>query len=220
MSVGYSTLYGDSAGGFAVIKDVPKQLVYRLARHRDAARGRRRRARATCSRAHRPAELRPDQRERRLQLPPFVLDEILWGYVGADLSTAAARHHRHPGCRTSIASSGSSTLRDYERRQQHPGIKITERARTGATAACQSRTASAAEDCASRATATPRSSSASWRTGAPGRRDSTSQTPRRAATMAALRAPRGSSPRAIGRRTGLIRQAHRRIALQQYNDAQ
>ena len=46
LATGYSTLYGDSAGGFAVIKDVPKTLVYELCRYRNAARGERRRPRA------------------------------------------------------------------------------------------------------------------------------------------------------------------------------
>ena len=62
MATGYSTLYGDSAGGFAVIKDVPKTLVYELCRYRNA------RARPTSSpspSSTRPpsAELRPDQRD-------------------------------------------------------------------------------------------------------------------------------------------------------------
>ena len=87
MAVGYSTLYGDSAGGFAVIKDCPKTLVYELARYRNE------RARAATpgpippSIIDRPpsAELRHDQRDQD-SLPPYeILDPILEGYIADDL---------------------------------------------------------------------------------------------------------------------------------------
>ncbi len=84
LSVGYSTIYGDSAGGFAPIKDVPKMLVWELARWRNAA---------ATARGERPpipensitkppsAELRPDQTDQDT-LPPYeLLDEILEGYI-------------------------------------------------------------------------------------------------------------------------------------------
>ena len=126
MSVGYSTLYGDSAGGFAVIKDVPKTLVYRLVAHR----------------AHRDpanpvpeeivtrppsAELRDAQRDDD-SLPPYeVLDPILAGYVEEDLG------------RDQLVALGLPEddvervirlvdLAEYKRRQMPPGIKITPRA--------------------------------------------------------------------------------------------
>ena len=63
MSVGYATLYGDMAGGFAVIKDVPKTLVYELTRHRNAEAGRELVPASVLERAP-SAELRPDQLDR------------------------------------------------------------------------------------------------------------------------------------------------------------
>ncbi|MCW3015558.1 MAG: synthetase, partial [Solirubrobacterales bacterium] len=94
MSVGYSTLYGDSAGGFAVIKDVPKTLVYELTawrRARDASDP------VPDSIVSRPpsAELRPEQKDSD-SLPPYeLLDPILQGYVEHDLGPEAlfARGH-------------------------------------------------------------------------------------------------------------------------------
>ena len=83
MSVGYATLYGDMAGGFAVIKDVFKTLVYDLVRDRNARAGR---ELVPASVIERPpsAELRPDQRDED-SLPPYeVLDRILEGYVERD----------------------------------------------------------------------------------------------------------------------------------------
>ena len=75
-AVGYSTLYGDMAGGFAVLKDVPKTLVYELCEHRNAAAGRELIPRATIDKPP-SAELRPDQRDTD-SLPPYdVLDPIL-----------------------------------------------------------------------------------------------------------------------------------------------
>jgi NAD+ synthase (glutamine-hydrolysing) len=126
MSVGYSTLYGDSAGGFAVIKDVPKQLVYRLARQRDERAGG---GLVPAELFTRPpsAELRPDQRDDE-SLPPYeVLDAILEGYVEHDLG------------RDQLVARGLAAadvdrvirlvdLAEYKRRQQPPGIKITTRA--------------------------------------------------------------------------------------------
>jgi NAD+ synthase (glutamine-hydrolysing) len=126
MSVGYSTLYGDSAGGFAVIKDVPKQLVYRLARRRDERAGG---GLVPADLFTRPpsAELRPDQRDDD-SLPPYeVLDAILEGYVEHDLG------------REQLVARGLAPedvdrvirlvdLAEYKRRQQPPGIKITTRA--------------------------------------------------------------------------------------------
>ena len=84
MSVGYSTLYGDSAGGFAVIKDVPKTLVYgSCATATSTATGRW--SPPTIIERAPSAELRPDQRDED-SLPPYeVLDPILEGYVEEDL---------------------------------------------------------------------------------------------------------------------------------------
>ena len=125
MSVGYSTLYGDSAGGFAVIKDVPKLLVYRLTRLRNA------RADAPVPETiiTRPpsAELRPDQSDQD-SLPPYeILDPILEGYVEQDLGRdqLVARGYDAATVERVIRL---VDLAEYKRRQQPPGIKVTSKA--------------------------------------------------------------------------------------------
>ncbi len=126
MSVGYSTLYGDSAGGFAVIKDVPKQLVYRLTRHRDERSG------GTLVPPElftRPpsAELRADQRDED-SLPPYaVLDAILEGYVEHDLGREQLIARGLPAEDVDRVI-GLVDIAEYKRRQQPPGIKVTTRA--------------------------------------------------------------------------------------------
>ncbi|HEX3519487.1 MAG TPA: NAD+ synthase [Solirubrobacteraceae bacterium] len=138
MSVGYTTLYGDLAGGFAVIKDVPKTLVYRLCEWRNSPAG------VGVPGVHDAppplspipasiierapsAELRHDQRDED-SLPPYsVLDRILEGYVEFDFS------------REQLIAQGLAPedvdrtirlvdLAEYKRRQAPPGIKITARA--------------------------------------------------------------------------------------------
>ena len=85
IAVGYATLYGDMAGGFAVIRDVPKTLVYSVARARNARTGRACIPQSILEKAP-SAELRPDQRDSD-SLPPYdVLDPILEAYVEADRS--------------------------------------------------------------------------------------------------------------------------------------
>ena len=126
MSVGYSTLYGDSAGGFAVIKDVPKQLVYRLTRRRDEQAGGGIVPPELFTRAP-SAELREDQRDED-SLPPYeILDAILEGYVEHDLGREQLVARGLP------AADVDRVIRlvdvaEYKRRQQPPGIKITTRA--------------------------------------------------------------------------------------------
>ena len=126
MSVGYSTLYGDSAGGFAVIKDVPKLLVYRLARLRNA-RGEVPLIPETILTRAPSAELRPDQRDDD-SLPPYeVLDPILEGYVEDDLGIdelVARGFDRDVVTRVVRLVD----LAEYKRRQQPPGIKVTSKA--------------------------------------------------------------------------------------------
>jgi NAD+ synthase (glutamine-hydrolysing) len=124
MSVGYSTLYGDSAGGFAVIKDVPKLLVYRLAelRNRDGAP-------IPPDILTRPpsAELRPDQKDED-SLPPYeVLDAIVEGYVEEDQGREQliARGFAEEDVDRIIRL---IDLAEYKRRQQPPGVKITTKA--------------------------------------------------------------------------------------------
>jgi NAD+ synthase (glutamine-hydrolysing) len=126
MSVGYSTLYGDSAGGFAVIKDCPKLLVYRLVRERAARDPRSPVPESIITRAP-SAELRPDQRDED-SLPPYeVLDAILEGYVEEDLGREQLVARGLPAAdvdRVIRLVDGS----EYKRRQNPPGIKVTSKA--------------------------------------------------------------------------------------------
>jgi NAD+ synthase (glutamine-hydrolysing) len=126
MSVGYSTLYGDSAGGFAVIKDCPKTLVYRLV----AERSRRDPASPVPeSIVTRPpsAELRPDQRDED-SLPPYeVLDAILFGYVEEDLGREQLIARGLPPDDVDRVIH-LVDVAEYKRRQQPPGIKVTSKA--------------------------------------------------------------------------------------------
>ena len=123
MAVGYATLYGDMAGGFAVLKDIPKTLVYRLCRYRNGL------GRVIPERiiTRAPsAELRPDQTDQD-SLPPYdVLDAILEAYVEQNRSPAE------------IVAQGFSSdtvarvvrlikISEYKRRQSAVGIRITPR---------------------------------------------------------------------------------------------
>ena len=124
MSVGYATLYGDMAGGFAPIKDVPKLLVYRLAEWRN------RQAEVIPRRIiDRPpsAELRSDQKDSD-SLPPYeVLDPILERYVEQDLSVAEIiAEGFEPATVQRVVRMVDRN--EYKRRQAPPGIKITRRA--------------------------------------------------------------------------------------------
>ncbi len=136
MSVGYTTLYGDLAGGFAVIKDVPKTLVYRLALWRNspvATTGERasRRAQAPIpasilERAP-SAELRADQTDQD-SLPPYdVLDRILHGYIELDRGREQLIAEGLPVEDVERATRLVDRA-EYKRRQAPPGIKISERA--------------------------------------------------------------------------------------------
>ncbi|MEV2266305.1 NAD+ synthase [Nonomuraea africana] len=130
LATGYSTLYGDSAGGFAPIKDVPKTMVWALARWRNENSDP-----SFLMRAERPipdnsitkepsAELRPDQRDTD-SLPPYeVLDRLLDDYVEKDMGSAeliAAGHD--PALVARIIR--LVDLAEYKRRQYPPGPKIT-----------------------------------------------------------------------------------------------
>ncbi|WP_431064592.1 NAD+ synthase [Methylotuvimicrobium sp.] len=124
MSVGYATLYGDMAGGFAPIKDVPKLLVYALARYRNSI------SKVIPERViTRPpsAELAPDQVDQD-SLPPYeVLDPILERYVEFDQSAeeiiAAGFAAEHVVRAITLVDRN-----EYKRRQSPPGIRITPRA--------------------------------------------------------------------------------------------
>jgi NAD+ synthase (glutamine-hydrolysing) len=125
-SVGYCTLYGDMAGGFAVIKDVPKNLVYDLAEYKNKKEGN---AVIPESVITRPpsAELRPDQTDQDT-LPPYeLLDEIIDLYVEKDMSLKdIAKKIRDKDLVRKILR--LIDINEYKRRQSPPGIKITPRA--------------------------------------------------------------------------------------------
>ncbi len=124
MSVGYATLYGDMAGGFAPIKDVPKMLVYQLAHYRNTL------SQVIPERViTRPpsAELAPDQVDED-SLPPYeILDAILERYVEKDQSAddiiAAGFSREHVARAINLVDKN-----EYKRRQSPPGIRITSRA--------------------------------------------------------------------------------------------
>jgi NAD+ synthase (glutamine-hydrolysing) len=126
MSVGYATLYGDMAGGFAAIKDVPKTLVYELVRHRNREAGTELVPESVLDRAP-SAELRPGQQDSD-SLPPYeLLDRVLEAYV-----------ERDEGREEMVAAGMPAEVVDevvrmvdrseYKRRQAAPGIRITPRA--------------------------------------------------------------------------------------------
>jgi NAD+ synthase (glutamine-hydrolysing) len=125
MATGYATLYGDMAGGFAVIKDVPKTLVYRLARYRNELAGRDLIPEVVLEKPP-SAELRPGQLDTD-SLPPYeILDPILEGYVENDLSLEEmiAMGFDEAVVRRVMRM---VDLNEYKRRQAPPGIKITPR---------------------------------------------------------------------------------------------
>jgi NAD+ synthase (glutamine-hydrolysing) len=126
MATGYSTLYGDMAGGFAVIKDVPKVLVYELCEDRNARAGRELIPRAVIEKPP-SAELRPDQKDED-SLPPYpVLDAILEGYVEGDLSTADLEAAGFD--RATVAHVAALVDRsEYKRRQAPPGVRVSPKA--------------------------------------------------------------------------------------------
>ena len=126
MSVGYATLYGDMAGGFAVLKDVYKGQVYRLVRWRNEQAGR---DVVPASVLERPpsAELRHDQRDDE-SLPSYdVLDQILEGYVEEDLDAAELVHRGLPAAEVERVIRMVDRA-EYKRRQAPPGIKISTKA--------------------------------------------------------------------------------------------
>jgi len=125
-SVGYTTLYGDMAGGFGVLKDVPKTLVYRLAHLRNTRGAKHVIPTGIVERAP-SAELRPDQRDTD-SLPPYdLLDAILEAYVEEDQGREQLIRKGMPEDvvdRVIRMVDGA----EYKRRQAPPGIKITPKA--------------------------------------------------------------------------------------------
>ena len=126
LSVGYCTLYGDMSGGLAVIADVPKTMVYRVARWRNESAGRSIIPEATLTKAP-SAELRPNQTDQD-SLPPYeVLDDILQRYV-----------ERHQPADEIVAAGFERAtvervlrlvrMAEFKRKQAAPGLKVTDRA--------------------------------------------------------------------------------------------
>jgi NAD+ synthase/NAD+ synthase (glutamine-hydrolysing) len=126
LAVGYCTIYGDMSGGLAVLSDVPKTMVYRMARHLNSAQGREIIPEATLTKPP-SAELRPDQTDQD-SLPPYeILDEILHRHI--ELHQSAEK----------IIEAGldPTTVRrvlhlvkaaEFKRKQAAPGIKVTDQA--------------------------------------------------------------------------------------------
>lgn len=126
VSCGYCTLYGDMAGGFGVIKDVPKTLVYKLAEFKNKEAQKEVIPQSVIIRAP-TAELRPNQRDSD-SLPPYdLLDKILKLYVEEDKSLEDIVRK---GYSTGVAARVISLVdkNEYKRRQAAPGIKITPKA--------------------------------------------------------------------------------------------
>jgi NAD+ synthase (glutamine-hydrolysing) len=126
MAVGYFTLYGDSVGGYAVIKDVLKLDVYALCRYVNERAGREIVPEAVMTKPP-SAELRPDQRDDQ-SLPPYeVLDEILRRYIDEDLTSAEivdAGFDKDVVARVTRLVD----LNEYKRRQCPPGARVTGKA--------------------------------------------------------------------------------------------
>jgi NAD+ synthase (glutamine-hydrolysing) len=125
-AVGYSTLYGDTAGGFAVIKDVPKTMVYELARHVNKVRQEQVIPQTVLERPP-SAELKENQKDTD-SLPEYdLLDKIIKGYIEEDKS---AQELMREGLPEDVVSRviRMIDLNEYKRRQSPPGVKITPKA--------------------------------------------------------------------------------------------
>jgi NAD+ synthase (glutamine-hydrolysing) len=125
-SVGYTTLYGDMAGGFAVLKDVPKTWVYRLARYRNGVSASELIPESVLERAP-SAELKPGQRDED-SLPPYdMLDAILEEYIEEDQDREQLIRRGLPA-EVVDKVIGLVDHAEYKRRQAPPGIKISPKA--------------------------------------------------------------------------------------------
>ncbi|MFH0800730.1 MAG: NAD+ synthase [Pseudomonadota bacterium] len=124
ISVGYCTLYGDMAGGLALISDIPKMMVYSLARHLNS--GREVIPRAIIEKPP-SAELKPDQTDQD-SLPPYeILDAIIRAYIEDKLGTEAIVALGYDR-KTVERVVGMIDRNEYKRRQAAPGIKVTSKA--------------------------------------------------------------------------------------------
>ena len=123
LAVGYSTLYGDMSGGFAVIKDVPKAMVYKLSHYYNRVRGKEIIPKSVIEKPP-SAELRPDQKDTD-SLPEYdTLDRILKAYVedGLGVDDIVELGEKKSTVRTIIRMVNKN---EYKRRQSAPGVKIT-----------------------------------------------------------------------------------------------
>jgi len=126
MAVGYFTLYGDSVGGYAVIKDVLKTRVYDLCRYVNERGGRWIIPESTLTKPP-SAELRPDQRDDQ-SLPPYeVLDPLLEAYVDGDRTAADLVEAGHDAALVHRVAR-LVDLNEYKRRQSPPGVRVTAKA--------------------------------------------------------------------------------------------
>jgi NAD+ synthase (glutamine-hydrolysing) len=126
MSVGYCTLYGDMAGGFAVLKDVPKTLVYELSKYKNKKDGKAIIPKNVFAKPP-SAELRPNQKDED-SLPPYpILDPILQAYVEED---KGVEEIAKMGFKENMIKEVIQMVdrNEYKRRQSPPGVKITHRA--------------------------------------------------------------------------------------------
>jgi NAD+ synthase (glutamine-hydrolysing) len=126
LSVGYATLYGDMAGGFALLKDVFKTDVFRLSRHLNERAGRELIPVSIIDRAP-SAELRPDQRDED-SLPPYAqLDEVLEAYVEEDRSLEELSAD---GFAADVVGRAVAMIdrAEYKRRQAPPGVRLRPKA--------------------------------------------------------------------------------------------
>ncbi len=125
LAVGYSTLYGDMVGGFALLKDVFKTDVFRLARHLNERAGGEAIPRTTIERAP-SAELRADQRDED-SIPPYeVLDPVLEAYVELDRSREELFEEFAPAVVEQVVALVDGA--EYKRRQAPPGVKLRPKA--------------------------------------------------------------------------------------------
>ena len=126
MATGYTTLYGDMAGGFAVIKDLPKTMVYQLTRYRNSLAGSDLIPSAIINKPP-SAELKADQKDADT-LPPYeILDPVLTAYVEEDKSVEQIMA---TGVEEQVVKLAARLVdnSEYKRRQAPPGVKITPRA--------------------------------------------------------------------------------------------
>jgi NAD+ synthase (glutamine-hydrolysing) len=126
MATGYATLYGDMAGGFAVVKDVPKSLCYALSLDRNERAGREVIPRSIIDKPP-SAELRPDQLDTD-SLPPYdVLDPVIQEYIEDDRSIAELVEEGHdPDLVRRVARMVDRN--EYKRRQAPPGVRVSPKA--------------------------------------------------------------------------------------------